>query len=77
MKQDPLALVDHVMLTDAVNKLLRVREKGIKFNFQQSTSSAEKRKEEAEEENVARRRHIAEQQKQALERLVQAKRLKK
>ncbi len=72
MKQDPLALVDHVMLTDAVNKLLRVREKGIKFNFQQSTSSAEKRKEEAEEENVARRWHIAKQQKQALERLVQA-----
>ncbi|XP_051512226.1 uncharacterized protein LOC127416743 [Myxocyprinus asiaticus] len=57
--------------------LLRVRERRMEFDCQPSTNAAEKRLEDEEEENVARKRHIAKQQKQALERLVQAKRLNK
>lgn len=49
----------------------------MEFDCQPSTSAAEKRLEAKEEKNVARKRHIAKQQKQALERLVQAKRMKK
>lgn len=49
----------------------------MEFDCRPSTSAAEERFDAEEEKNVARKSHIAKQWKQALERLAQAKRMKK
>ena len=58
-------------------KLIKVRERRVEFGCQPSTSASESRAEVVERESVARKRHMAKQRKRALERLVQAKKIKK
>lgn len=58
-------------------KQLKVSERSMDFGCQPSTSAAVKRAEVVEEESVARKRHMAKQRKRALERLAQAKIVKK